>query len=54
MDISKMSLDEFCAWATGKIVFGIGQGFSLRVLVYEILNNFLLNWLPAHGWKKEK
>jgi hypothetical protein len=52
MEIKDMSFEQFIQWATGYILFGIGSGRSLKVLVWEILNNFTQNWLPWNGWKK--
>lgn len=50
--IKDMTFDEFVAWATGHILFGIGKGLSLKSLIWEVLNNFVLHWLPENGWKK--
>jgi len=52
MEIKDMSFDEFTTWATGHILFGIGGGYALKTLMWEVLNNFTQNWLPAHGWVK--
>jgi len=52
--IQEMSFDDFVTWATGHIVFGIGSGMSLKALVWEVMNNFVLHWLPSHDWKKVK
>lgn len=53
-EFKDMSFDEFVIWATGHIIFGIGSGQVLRGVVWEIMNNFVLNWLPTHGWQKKK
>lgn len=40
---TEMTFDEFVAWATSYILFGIGEGQTLRELVFTIVNQVVLN-----------
>ena len=40
---TEMTFEEFCAWATGFILFGIGSGDKLQVLVHTIVNSAAIN-----------
>lgn len=51
-EIEDMTFDEFCQWAAGYIIFHIGGGETLKSIMWGVMNNFVLNWLPTHGWKK--
>lgn len=39
----EMDFNEFVNWATGYIVFGIGEGTRLRELVWCVCNRAMLN-----------
>ena len=47
---TEMTFEEFCAWATGFILFGIGSGDKLQVLVHTIVNQAAMN--TVFGGKK--
>jgi hypothetical protein len=47
MKIEEMTFEQFCEWSTGQIAIKIGQGESLKSIVWFILNVFAQQWQPA-------
>lgn len=39
----EMTFDEFVSWATGYVLFGIGDGTKLRELIFVVVNQSALN-----------
>ena len=50
--IEDMDLEQFVTWSAGVIIIRLGSGEKLQSTMWEILNNFLLHWLPSHGWQR--
>lgn len=45
----EMDFNEFVTWATAFILFGIGEGRSLRELVWNVLNHAVRNEVFGKG-----
>jgi hypothetical protein len=48
---TEMNFDEFVTWATGYLIFGIGEGNKLRNLMHTIVNQAAQN--PHFGVRRE-
>lgn len=48
----EMDYNEFITWATGYILFGIGEGRTLREIVSTIVNQAAQNEVFSGGKKK--
>ena len=42
-NIDDMTFNEFCDWACGYILIGIGSGTPLRTLMHTIINGTAMN-----------
>ena len=49
---TEMDFNEFVTWATGYILFGIGEGSKLKDLVHTVVNQAMMN--EVFGGKKAK
>lgn len=46
---TEMTFNEFTAWATGYILFGIGEGTSLKTLVHVVVDQAARNTIFGGG-----